>query len=375
MLKAVVAIITCTTSLFAQNVTFADPDFKAYLVSAPGINTNGDSEIQVSEAAAYTGDFPSFQTWPNIDDLTGIEAFTSMTVLDCSNHSITSLDVSAMTALTTLRCHNNNLSSLITGNIGITTIQCFNNSLTSLDVLGNTNLMVLRAYDNQLTSINLSANTNLEELSIGNNQLTSLNLSTNSNLVRIDAGDNQLTTLILPSSYTDLEVVGIGNNQLTGDLDFSGCPNFWYLGCNNNLISGINVRNGNNLNFDGFDAIGNPNLTCVEVDDAAWSTATSWWNIDPTAVFSEDCAALASIESIDAKSLSAYPNPASTIVKISGLTVGQSIKVIDITGKVVSKTIVNSSSLALDVTTLENGIYIIQVEQNGVVGVERLVVE
>ena len=39
----------------AQNVNIPDANFKAYLVGNTAINTNGDTEIQVSEAAAYSG--------------------------------------------------------------------------------------------------------------------------------------------------------------------------------------------------------------------------------------------------------------------------------------------------------------------------------
>jgi hypothetical protein len=38
----------------------------------------------------------------------------------------------------------------------------------------------------------------------------------------------------------------------------------------------------------GFDATNNPDLTCIQVDDAAYST-TNWTNIDATASFSTDC--------------------------------------------------------------------------------------
>ena len=376
ILASAVAITTCSTSLFAQNVNIPDANFKAYLIGFAAVNTNFDNEIQVSEAAAFTGEFLNFVVQPNISDLTGIEAFTSMTVLDCSNHSITSLDVSAMTALTTLRCQNNNLSSLITGNIGITTIQCFNNSLTDIDISGNTNLISLDASNNQLTNLDLSANTNLAVLKVGDNQLTSLDLSATSNLEELRVQNNQLTSLIFATSINNLGVVTAANNQLTGTLDFSGCPNFWYLGCENNLLSNINVKNGNNLNFEGLDAIGNPNLTCVEVDDAAWSTAASWFNIDPTTVFSEDCAAIASIESFENKSLSVYPNPTSIEITISNIEAGSTVSLVDLSGKMISQTITNSTSLTIPTSDFNAGVYFVRaITENGAVGVERLVVE
>ncbi len=49
------------------------------------------------------------------------------------------------------------------------------------------------------------------------------------------------------------------------------------------------MKNGNNINFSTFHAWGNPNLTCIQVDDVSWAI-TNWTNrVDSTATFSEDC--------------------------------------------------------------------------------------
>ena len=63
-----------SVSLFGQNVYIPDANFKAYLVGNSAINTNGDTEIQVSEASAFDGEI----SCSNLDiiDLTGIEYFT-----------------------------------------------------------------------------------------------------------------------------------------------------------------------------------------------------------------------------------------------------------------------------------------------------------
>src|SRR5436309_2628760 len=89
----------------AQNVYIPDAHFKAVLVGNSHVNTNGDTEIQVSEAAAYTG-FLIINA-SGIYDLTGIGAFTALDSLDCSNNHLTILNVSANTNLTFLQCSNN----------------------------------------------------------------------------------------------------------------------------------------------------------------------------------------------------------------------------------------------------------------------------
>src|SRR5690606_12670921 len=51
------AFLSLCTASNAQNVTIPDANFKAYLVGNTLINTNEDTEIQVSEAAAFAGEF------------------------------------------------------------------------------------------------------------------------------------------------------------------------------------------------------------------------------------------------------------------------------------------------------------------------------
>ena len=95
---------------FGQNVNIPDTNFKAYLVGEPSINTNGDTEIQLSEATAFNGAIICDSM--NISDLTGIEAFTALTELYCSYNQLTSLNVTQNTALTDLNC-GWNLNSLL----------------------------------------------------------------------------------------------------------------------------------------------------------------------------------------------------------------------------------------------------------------------
>jgi hypothetical protein len=86
-------------------VNIPDVNFKAYLVGNTAINTNGDNQIQVSEAAAFTGTI--YCQSMGISNLTGIEAFTALTELWCGENQLTSLNVSQNTALTTLYCDEN----------------------------------------------------------------------------------------------------------------------------------------------------------------------------------------------------------------------------------------------------------------------------
>lgn len=98
LLISAIAILATLTTIKAQIVTIPDVNFKAYLVANASINTNMDTEIQVSEATAYTGAINSDNL--AIFDFTGISAFVNLTFLGCGQNSMTSLDLSSNIALT-----------------------------------------------------------------------------------------------------------------------------------------------------------------------------------------------------------------------------------------------------------------------------------
>jgi hypothetical protein len=254
-MKNLLLILLCLPVIgFGQNVYIPDANFKAYLVgstSPSGINTNGDNEIQVSEAAAYAGTLDC--NGLNISDLTGLEAFTSIIKLYCDVNQLTSLDVSANTALTTLNCYDNQLTSLdVSQNTALIALWCWGNQITSLDVSQNPVLSLLVCFDNQITSLDLSQNGDLLELTCWSNQITSLDVSQNTTLT--------------------------------------------YVQCQNNQLTYLNVANGNNVLWmpttASFNATNNPNLSCIDVDDVAWSTANwtvSDGHIDAQQYFSDNC--------------------------------------------------------------------------------------
>jgi len=247
-MKKLLLILLCLPFIgFGQNVNIPDANFKAYLVGNSAINTNGDSEIQVSEANAYNGHISCLNM--NIADLTGIEEFTALKVLGCQNNQLTNLNVSQNTALMEISCHTN--------------------QLTSLNVNTHPDLIMLTCHNNQLTSLDVSGATALDYLECSSNQLTSLDVSQNTALRKIYCSGNELTS-----------------------LDVSGATALDYLDCGGNQLTSLDLRNGNNTNFTWFNCTNNPNLTCINVDDATWSTV-NWTGFpfffDSQNYFSTNC--------------------------------------------------------------------------------------
>lgn len=125
------------------NVDIPDANFLAALIDNPDINTNGDNEIQVSEAENYTGIISVSNK--NISDMTGIEAFINITRLSFFNNNVTSIDVSKNTKITQFLGEENNLTTLdLSNNALLTDIKAHVNSLTSINIANGNNHNVTR---------------------------------------------------------------------------------------------------------------------------------------------------------------------------------------------------------------------------------------
>ncbi len=147
-------ILTSTQSISAQIVNIPDANFKAALVGNLTINTNGDAEIQLTEAEAFTGSMNVSSL--GINDMTGIEAFSSITGLNMSVNNVMTIDLTNCGALTTLDCANNNLVSLdLSYNYLLQTLICPNNNLTCLDLSHNPDISNIGCNNNNLTKINV----------------------------------------------------------------------------------------------------------------------------------------------------------------------------------------------------------------------------
>jgi hypothetical protein len=129
------SLILCLTitNCFGQNVNIPDANFKAYLVGNIDINTNGDSEIQVNEANAFSGAIDI--TLKDVSNLTGIEEFIALTQLNCGFNQLRSLDVSMNTALTKLLCSDNQLTSLdVSKNTALNKLLCGGNQFDCVPI-------------------------------------------------------------------------------------------------------------------------------------------------------------------------------------------------------------------------------------------------
>ncbi len=244
--------ITCMTSIQttqAQNVVIPDANFKAYLVGNTAINTNMDTEIQVTEAISFTGDI--LCSGLSISDLTGLEQFTSLNGINCSSNTI---------------------SSIVLLPLSTTWVNCASN-------IG-------------ITNIDLSLHSNLN----------------------------------------------------------------WFRGNDCNL-NNLNVANGNNTSFASFYAYNNPSLTCIQVDNAAYST-TNWTSIDLTTSFSENCSSVGLTGLTLNNAVAVYPNPTTGAIFLAS---NYNITLTDVTGKIIVQ---KQNTNSVDISNQPTGMYFILLTDN-----------
>ncbi|MFV0572485.1 MAG: leucine-rich repeat domain-containing protein [Xanthomarina gelatinilytica] len=217
--------------LQSQNVNIPDSNFKKSLIENPKINTNGDAEIQITEAKTYTGAIICFGC--NIQSLKGIEAFTSLTSLDVRENQLTSIDLSNNTKLNGLWCSYNNLTQLdLKNNKLLRFLECTDNMLTQLNLSPNQKLQHLSCYNNNISLLDVSNCIELEYLNCSNNSLSNLDVSNNIALETLFCYKNQLEKLNL-----------VANNKLT------------YLNCTGNLLASLYLGSNTELECEGCDEI------------------------------------------------------------------------------------------------------------------------
>jgi len=299
-----------TGFLNAQIVNIPDANFKAALISS-GVDTNGDGEIQVSEALNQTYiDITSESTTPQIISLQGISSFQNLTNFSFGGMPLlTSLDLSGLNSLTSITMGNlplttlnlsylpnitqiylsgmNSLTSFsMAGNTSILTISIMNNlSLGNLNVSGCSVLNRLEvdnaSYGSEMffNSVNLTGCNALKILTINKTSLATLDVSNCAALESFYYEDNHVPNLDF-SGFTHLQSLhassNMGNSNLVS-INANGCTslNNLYFGYNDHLQS-VYFKNG--MNEATIFLFNCPALTFLCVDDSQISTVQSLLN-------------------------------------------------------------------------------------------------
>ncbi len=179
---------------------FPDANFRKYVKSY--IDTDHSGYLNEAEMDAVNCIDFYWYSITNVKDLTGIELFSELKILNCSN---------------------NDLSS------------------NGINLYGNPKLEELTMYGCKLADIDLTMLTELKHLDLGYNNLTTLNVSNNTKLTYLDYYANySMTTSVDISMLTDLEFLNVSRTP-NGTLDVSHNTKLTYLNCRQIGLTALNV--------------------------------------------------------------------------------------------------------------------------------------
>lgn len=222
-----------------QYTMIPDAKFEAKLI-ALGLDDIADGKVLTSKISGIT-DLNVNQS--SISDLTGIEGFTNLKILSCTNNNITSLDFTNNLLLENINCSDNKISSLnITKNINLVNLNCGDNALTALDVSANTLLRGLYCYKNKIEILDLSKNVALAYVNCSENYLEDLDLSNHPKLFELYCFSNSLKTLDVSKSVL-LNYLLCDRNWGLTTLDLTNNVNLVELNCSVNKLKSLDLTN------------------------------------------------------------------------------------------------------------------------------------
>lgn len=282
-----------------------------------------------------------------ISDLTGIEEFVQLNVLNCSHNPLQHLNVVKNIELKALFCTKNLLESInVSNNTKLYHFRCDRNKLNSLDISKNIELQTLWCNDNLLLELDLQSNEKLEVLRCWGNDLTYLDLSNNLSIRAVACSGNNLRSLDLTNNTELIE-----------------------LHCQYNQLTYLNIQNGNNKNmvgsvaFAGLEATNNPDLECIQVDDPVDALNKTYWKKDDHAVYSEDCGYTSVEESNYDADIFVYPNPAEGFINIkTGSLIFSKYLLLNFLGEQISSGMISHDNMRIDISHLTAGIYVLMIE-------------
>jgi Leucine-rich repeat (LRR) protein len=267
-------------------------------------NTNSLTALDVSANTALVTLLVSGNKLTTIN----IDSNDKLRSINLSNNLLTAVNLSKNALLTQITISNNKIANLdLSENFSLQNLNASYNLLTGINLSSNTALLSVELSSNQLKNISLSQNLALTSLTASYNVLPGIDVSKNTALTYLDLSANQITTIDL-SSNTALGQLYIGSNRLSV-LELAKNTELTYVYCYNNIIRtldfskntkltnafvysnklvNLNLKNGKNTLIKDLSAATNSDLTCIQVDDVAYSN-TNWANKkDATASYSSD---------------------------------------------------------------------------------------
>lgn len=378
--------------------------------TSENVDTNNDGEISIAEAQNVAE--INFYYLP-FTDLEGLQFFTNVKKIISYNSFATTFNFPELINLEELTINAivgqrvlTNFS--VANNTNLKVLEISSGLTTAIDLSNNTNLRELRirdeatnlnlnlanlsnlrklSYFGNLPTLNLSDCIKLIEVSVGsttanaigfnaidltnqpllvnlyisNTNISNLDVSNNPNLENVFVQNNLLQSINFGNLYY-VRNLYCENNQLA-TLDLNNFQNLEVLSCANNNLTEIKLKNFKIENYIDFD--NNPNLQyiCCDAEQVVYIQNQALLNGNYDTVVDAACLANGTLatEAVanSVNKISLFPNPTREYLSFTNKEILDQVLIYDMNGRLI-KTYPNVAK-TIDVSTLENGIYLVKV--------------
>ncbi|CAM3313323.1 hypothetical protein FLLO111716_03020 [Flavobacterium longum] len=289
--------------------------------------------------------------------------------------AITNLDVSHNLKLELLNVHGGFSTLDISHNIKLKELAIGYSQIDAIDTSQNQSLETFRLYHSSISSVDLSQNPLIYYVMIADVPLTEIDLANNPALQTLALREISTMTNVDLGQNPDLVSFEASNTSLT-NIDLSNNPDLLYTILTDNVqLNAVDLRNGNNEAMHTLYIIGNPELHCVYVDDAAAAYMNNdvwlYGFYDGNGYANDEAGCALSTDQPQQQQMMVTPNPASDyIIFGDGNKIPDLVTVYDMTGKIIARF---DNQNQLDVSSLSKGIYLVRIQTGGNESVTKLV--
>ena len=286
-------------SVCINTIDIEDSNFETYLENVLGVGDGilGNKKVCQEKIEVLT---TLNISGLGISDLTGLEFFSALEILNVSDNDLNSLELQNLSlreiyatncnlAGKTIRFQNNPPNGSFLTNVTTLELQYNNlgNSGSSIGFGGLPNLIYLDVQNNSFGTIRMGETLLLETVIANNcpNLSTLENLNTLQNLASLGASGSNFTSIDL-SQNDALSFINLSSNNLTS-IVFPTNSTISDLYLDDNLFSTLDISSiDQNLGY--FSVTNNSSLNCIQVSDVT-SAEQSGWDKDPGTSYSLDC--------------------------------------------------------------------------------------
>ena len=232
---------------FVINDRFPDMNFRKAILENVLERNDGTTDIFESDLEVLAKETHLLIPSSKIHDLTGIETFKNLTVLDVSYNPLNEIDLSALSQLRKVsanNCRENGEFTLsdikLPHSSEINYLDLSSNKISTLDLSDQELLKFVFVSDNKIKNINLTDCEDLRYLACNNNKIQELDVSDCYELTHLECDNNLLTHLSLENNE-ELMLLSCDGNNLN-NLDVSQCKELQSLSCRYNNITSLDIK-------------------------------------------------------------------------------------------------------------------------------------